>query len=94
VEGIVDKAIAVGDFAMLVKSCCDKTRFLGKSVFVVTEIEPLKNPAVCNNCRHYHPPRELIAYWDSQYGWPIAWLKRIDPLQDHESVQTHDEVSA
>lgn len=89
----MNNSIKAGDLVMIVKPCC----YCGDSqdiglIFRVDKLYLSHSPACC--CEH--PTQlELCAKADSvSYGYSVDMLKRIDPLREPESIDTHDEVPA
>jgi|HubBroStandDraft_2_1064218.scaffolds.fasta_scaffold195712_2 hypothetical protein len=75
-------AIRVGDLVVVARVCCDAIRPAIKPIFVVTAISGNEyRNAICPYCGDKTPHGELCAFWNSYQGWPLAHVRRIDPLQ-------------
>ena len=89
----MSERIAVGDLVQVVKwPCCN--RHTGK-IFTVVNISGSGGVA-CAGCRaiHYgaHSESDLQ---DGDVCWaPNAWLKRIPPLDEIESIKRDEEITA
>lgn len=89
------RQIRVGDWVRVVRNCdCHPEDGYGV-IFCVEGIVA----ATGWNCGgpHWFFNGEPLAYgrtWKGDGHHPIAWLRRIPPLSDLETVRTHEEVEA
>jgi hypothetical protein len=81
-------AIKAGDLVMVVHSCCGDQ---GGIVFTVGSLYE-RASWTCDACKHREKAIQAATSATQANGrlchWPIAWLKRIDPLSDPEEAQT------
>ena len=85
----MSKPIGVGDIVQIIKHpCCGKN--IGKTFVVERLLEATSSTCPCGvtHPERFHavfvPP--LIDYW----CFPVAWLRRIDPLSEPESTHTSE----
>lgn len=92
-EKVSDRPIQVGDLVAVVKSCCPRVAM--PSVFKVGQIGTFGFKVPCPFCLSEIDESIPIAQIDGEAkGRPIAWLKRIPPLEELEGVKTADKVPA
>ena len=85
--------INAGDLVMVVRTCCDS--FVRTPVFVVTSVDSfgLDGRNTCNFCGAFMPA-EMQANDAKNYGYPLSWLKRIEPLSEPQHVDESQKVTA
>jgi hypothetical protein len=88
----MDKPISVGDLVVVVRwapcGCC--LGLIGK----VSRILAPRALKLCLQCNHEWPLGTLAPAVVGDYGVPVAWLKRIPPLDELESEKHDEEITA
>jgi hypothetical protein len=86
----MDRPISVGDLVQVVRwDCC--AGILGE-VFRVQIIRQSTPKARCTYCKAEQG--SVLAVDSDKYMAPLAWVKRIPPLEELDEVRTEDEVTA
>lgn len=95
----MDKPIQVGDLVRVVRDCdCHPENGYG----VIFRVERIVGAFRWNCADNFKGPHtfkngEPLAYgrtWKGDGHHPLAWLRRIPPLSELETVRTEDEVTA
>lgn len=86
----------VGDLARVVMECCSSPTSLLNMIGRVAEIE--KFETACDECGDVHRgPHARIPELATSQGrdwFPLHWFRRVPPLEQLESVDIADELSA
>jgi len=85
--------IKIGDLVAIVDGCCEKSRSRALGVHA-TVLRFYSNPGrLCIFCDG--PTPALRAELDhEQWNAPVAWLKRIPPIEELDDVKHEEEVTA
>lgn len=92
-----ERAIQTGDLVMVVRACCPHHAALGR-IETVIRISP--GPSVHDgrygrsSCGRKDYGAQAVFLESPLWFVPLAWLKRIDPLTEPESVPHGDRVEA
>jgi hypothetical protein len=90
----MNKPISAGDLVYVVRACdCNRERGVGR-MFVVAKIEGAYNWH-CKYCATIFTDGRLLAYGDAWFGdgyHPVAWLRRIPPLEELEGQRTEEKI--
>lgn len=84
-------SIQAGDLVMVVREtpCCGRTDASGR-IFVAKQVAPVKR-----KCTYCMQVKDSLAARQPNGHWiELSRLKRIDPLREPESIDTHDEIPA
>lgn len=90
----MSEPIKAGDLVMVTKSCC--TQFVRTPVFTVTELMNDGDTFCCYGCG----AKLNYSAWGIdegpgyRSGYPLPWLKKIDPteLEERNEEATHDAI--
>jgi hypothetical protein len=90
---VSSKAIQPGDLVIAWRTHCDgHTAPLGK-VRTVRQVKPAYDGLICPGCGQEFAHSQHIARLEG--GWmPLAWLRKIDPLKEPETVERPEGVTA
>ena len=86
----MDKPIQVGDLVQIVHSCCGE--FIGTVATVISFKEPATGP--CATCGE-KASGLIRAKFDREkfpLTAPVAWLKRIPPIEELEGQSTEEDL--
>lgn len=93
---IVDRPIQAGDLVVTLKGCPKCDSGLGR-IFRVLEIRPPRNGffccKACGSSPIYAGGLAAIRDYVADTATPVAWLKRIPPLDELQTFRQTDETT-
>lgn len=84
----MDKPISVGDLVRITHACCDPASVIG---YIENVTRIFNTITTCGKCGQAH--RGMHAKFEGNpdhWGFPLAWLKRIPPLDDLEGLESEE----